>query len=267
MRKAWQGILFFLWCFALFLVFFPPAILFPTADWRLRMAVLFARYWSRGCLRIAGVRLVVTGRERLRPPAIFTFNHASNLDFLVNASIAPHGSLVFGKRELAKLPLLGWMWLISGHPLIRRDDRDDWQAKLDLVATRLRTGRYATIVAPEGTRNHGGPLLPFKKGPFHLALQSKAPIVPWVLKGVAPLLTRRGMHPGTITVDVLPPISTADWRDETIEEHMQALRRVYLDALGEQETHPPPPSAPPGPPAAASHEPPPARPAPPPVGA
>lgn len=237
MRKAWQGTLFFLWCFALFLVFFPPLVVFPTADWRLRMAVLFARYWSRGCLWIAGIRLVVTGRERLRPPAIFTFNHASNLDFFVNAVLAPHGSLVFGKRELAKIPMLGWMWLLSGHPLIRRNDRDDWQRKLDLVSTRLRTGRYATIVAPEGTRNRGGPLLPFKKGPFHLALQSKAPIVPWVLRGAAPLLTSRGMFPGTITVDILPPISTTDWREETLDEHMAQVRRVYLEALGEQDAY------------------------------
>lgn len=247
MRKAWQAALFFLWCLACFVVFFPPAVAFPTRDWRLRMAILYARWWSRGCLWIAGVRLVVVGRERARVPAVFTFNHASNLDFFVNACLVPHGTLVFGKRELGKVPLLGWMWLISGHPLIRRDDRADWQLKLDLVAERLKTGRYATIVAPEGTRNHGGALLPFKKGPFHLAIQSKAPIVPWVIEGAAPLLTPRGMLPGTIKVTMLPPIPTTDWRDETIDEHMQALRRVYLEALGETDAAPPagtPPAAP-----------------------
>lgn len=251
MRKAWQASLFFLWCCLLFLVFFPPLVAFPAADWRLRMAVSFARWWSRGCLWIAGIRLVVHGLERVKVPAVFTFNHASNLDFFVNAVIAPHGSLVFGKRELARVPLLGWMWLLSGHPLIRRDDRGDWQAKLDLVAGRLRTGRYATIVAPEGKRNHGGPLLPFKKGPFHLAMQGQVPIVPWVLRGAGPLLTRRGMLPGTITVDVLPPISTDDWREETLEEHMAQVRRVYLEALGEQDAAGPPGATPAQPAAAA----------------
>src|SRR5690606_23903084 len=96
MRKAWQATLFFLWCFACFLVFFPPSVAVPTRDWRLRMAIVFARWWSRGCLWIAGVRLHVVGREHARVPAIFTFNHASNLDFFVNACLVPHGTLVFG---------------------------------------------------------------------------------------------------------------------------------------------------------------------------
>lgn len=264
MRKAWQATLFFLWCFACFVVFFPPAVAFPTPDWRLRMAILYARWWSRGCLWIAGVKLVVTGHEHAKVPAVFTFNHASNLDFFVNACLVPHGTLVFGKRELGKVPLLGWMWLISGHPLIRRNDRADWQAKLDLVAGRLATGRYATIVAPEGTRNHGAPLLPFKKGPFHLALQGKAPIVPWIIRGAAPLLTRRGMHPGTITVTILPPIPTTDWREETLDEHVAHVRRVYLEALGEPDAYGTPPSPSPSPPSPPTTSP--ARPVPP-VGA
>ncbi|MCO5171187.1 MAG: 1-acyl-sn-glycerol-3-phosphate acyltransferase [Planctomycetes bacterium] len=234
MRKLWQAIASILWLVACSIVFFPPLLLFPTPAWRLRMAILFARWWSRGCLWLAGVRLVITpeDRARLRPPAIFTFNHASNLDFLINAVLAPHGSLVFGKRELARLPLLGWMWLLSGHPLIRRDDRDDWQRRLDEVATRLRTGRHATIIAPEGKRNHGAGLLPFKKGPFHLALQSRVPIVPWVILGAEHLLTPRGILPGTVRVRVLAPIPTTDWTLERLDEHVDALRRLYVEALG-----------------------------------
>lgn len=249
MRKALQTTFATLLLVVCFVVFFPPMVLFPTANWRLRMAIYFARVWSRGLLWFGGVRLVVKGREHLRLPAIYTFNHTSNLDFLINASIAPHGSLVFGKRELARIPLLGWVWLLSGHPMIRRDDRDDWQAKLDLVARRLATGRYATIVAPEGTRSHGKGLLPFKKGPFHLALQSKAPIVPWVLEGVLPCMDARGLHRGTVTVTILPPIPTTDWTAEGLDAHVEAVRDVYAKALGVAPApqQPPPAAAPPRP--------------------
>ncbi|MBX3471975.1 MAG: 1-acyl-sn-glycerol-3-phosphate acyltransferase, partial [Planctomycetes bacterium] len=234
MRKAWQAAASSLWLVACFLVFFPPLCLFPTRAWRLRMGVLMARWWSRGCLWLAGVRLEVApeDRARIRIPAIFTFNHASNLDFLINAVLAPYGSLVFGKRELARIPFLGWMWLLSGHPLIRRDDRDDWQRRLDEVATRLKDGRHATIIAPEGKRNHGAGLLPFKKGPFHLALQSKVPIVPWVLEGAEHLLTPGGIRPGTVRVRVLPPIPTDHWTAERLDEHVEEVRRAYVAALG-----------------------------------
>lgn len=234
MRKVWQAALFFLWMFACFVVLFPPMVLFPTRAWRLRMAHVFARTWSRGCLWLAGIKLEVEGREHLKVPAIFLFNHTSNLDFFVNSIFAPYGTLVFGKRELGRVPMLGWVWLLSGHPLIRRDDRDDWQRKLDWVATELKTNRYATIVAPEGKRNHGGGLLPFKKGPFHLALQSGAPIVPCVLMGAAPLLTGKGMFPGTVRVRVLPPMRTTTWTPETLDDRIEEVRRLYLDALGPQ---------------------------------
>lgn len=234
MRKVWQTILVLSWMVVCFILFFPPMVLFPTVDWRLRMAHAFARSWSRGVLWLAGIKLVVEGREHLKAPAIFLFNHTSNLDFLINASFVPSSSLVFGKRELGRVPLLGWVWLLSGHPLIRRDDRDDWQRKLDWVATRLKTNRYATIVAPEGKRNHGGGLLPFKKGPFHLALQSGAPIVPCVLQGAAPCWTSKGMFPGTIRVRVLPPMRTTTWTPETLDERIEEVRQLYLGALGSE---------------------------------
>jgi putative phosphoserine phosphatase / 1-acylglycerol-3-phosphate O-acyltransferase len=235
-RKTLQIIAISLWCILCFVVFFPPMVLFPTVDWRLRMARAFARWWSRGVLLVGGIELTVEGREHLgAQPAVFLFNHTSNLDFFVNAVIAPHGSLVFGKRELGAIPLLGWVWLLSGHPLIRRKDRDDWQRKLDWVQERLSTGRYSTIIAPEGTRNHGAALLPFKKGPFHLAMQSKSSIVPWLILGSEGCLTARGLMPGHVTMKILPPISTADWTAENLDQKIAEIRTTYLAALGQRE--------------------------------
>lgn len=233
MRKAFQATVTALTCLVLFFVCFPAMVLWPTRRNRLRWAVRFSRWWSRAILWSGGVTLEVTGREHTATcPAVFTFNHSSTLDFVANAALAPEHALVFGKAELSRMPFVGWIWWLSGHPMIRRSARDQWQAVYDGVAARLATGEHTTIVAPEGTRNREGGLLPFKKGPVHLAIQGRCPIVPWVLENCPERLGPRGLTPGPLRVRILPPIPTDGWREETIDAHVEALRDVYLRALG-----------------------------------
>ena len=62
--------------------------------------------------------------------------------------------------------------------MIVRHDRVQWTRVLEEVERKLATGRYSTIIAPEGTRSRDGKLLPFKKGAFHIAMGSKAAVVP-----------------------------------------------------------------------------------------
>lgn len=215
-------------------------LLWPTRTWRIRTATHFARWWSRATLRLAGVRLEVHHRERLRQvPAVFLFNHTSSLDFFVNSTLANPRCLVFGKRELARVPLLGWIWFLSGHPMIKRHDRGQWQRLLDAVEARVATGEWATFIAPEGSRSKDGRLREFKKGPFHVAIGARAPIVPIVLHGVADLFvreeTRVRWRTGTVRVDVLAPIPTDAWSEATIDDHVAEVRRVYAEALGQVE--------------------------------
>ena len=222
---------------ALFLIFMPVLLAWPTRRWRQNVSRVYSKWWSRSVLWAAGIRLVVRGREHLRTrPAVITFNHVSELDFFVCACLAPRDSLVFGKRELRRVPFLGWMWALGAHPMIQRDDRHQWQALLDDVQAQLATGRYCTVVAPEGKRTRDGLLLPFKKGPFQVALQSGAPVLPLVLHGVAPLMTRAdGFKKGTIEVDVLPPIPTSGWSPEQLDLHVEEVRGAYLRTLGQAE--------------------------------
>lgn len=240
-RKALLVLFAVGWMIACFVPAFPLMVLFPLPRWRLRVAAAYAWAWSRGCLWAAGIRLEVTGREHLRArPAVFTFNHTNDLDFFANAVITPWDTLVFGKRELARVPFIGWIWLLSGHPMIRRQDRGQWQGVLDRVEARLATGVYRTVIAPEGTRSKTGVLGPFKKGPFLLAAKTKAPIVPWVIHGAADLLGRGRVGRGTLRVEVLPPVDTSGWDPERLDEQLAEVRARYLAALGQQDPAPPP---------------------------
>lgn len=216
----------------LFLFFAPLAILWPTLAWRNRLSLIAGRLCSRMALYLCGVRVEYEGLEHLKHPAILTFNHTSYLDFLVNSELSGSRCLVFGKRALAKLPIVGWAWALGGHPLIQREKREHWQAELDRTERLLREG-YSTMVAPEGSRSRDGKLLPFKKGPFHLALATRLPILPVVIQGGDDLLWEEcwSAQPGTIRARVLPPISTSDWTAETLDEHIAEVRAAYEQAL------------------------------------
>ena len=41
-------------------------------------------------------------------------------------------------------------------------------------------------------------------------------------------------HPGTVQVEVLPPIDTSSWSAETIDQHVTDVRAMYLKALGQE---------------------------------
>lgn len=229
------------WMVVLFPLFLPFALVWPTRYWRLRVAMAYAKTWSRGFFVFSGIHLHVDGREHLKTcPGVYLFNHTNELDFFANAVVAPYATLVFGKRELARIPCLGWMWLLGGHPMIKRDQRDQWQQVLDHVTAQVASGRYATMIAPEGTRTRDGKLRPFKKGPFHMALAAGAPIVPVVIHDARALLNKGGLRRGTLRLTILPPIPTAGWREEDLDRHVEEVRDIYLQALGQPKEQPAP---------------------------
>ncbi len=69
------------------------------------------------------------------------------------------------------------------------------------------------VIYPEGTRSSDGRLLPFKKGPFHLAMDSGVPVIPVTLLGTFESWpkTRFALRKGTATVIFHPAIDPHDY--------------------------------------------------------
>ena len=90
----------------------------------------------------------------------------------------------------------------------------------------LRKGLHM-VIYPEGTRTGDGRLLPFKKGPFHLAMDSGVPVVPVTMLGTFESWpkTRFALRPGTATVIFHPPIDPRDFSDR------DALMKAVMDTI------------------------------------
>lgn len=169
------------------------------------------RWWAKALLFAAGVKVRVSGEERITgdAPRIFVGNHVSWFDVLASAAVLPRGKYV-AKAELFRVPVFGQAIRWIGMVPIDRGNRKAAFDSLEHAAAKVRAGNSVVMFA-EGTRGDEYALRAFKKGPFVLAVTAGVPIVPMVIYGTIERM-RRGswqINPGTIEVTFLEPIPTA----------------------------------------------------------
>jgi len=186
-------------------------------------------------VRLVGVKVEVVGSEKLdwRRTYIFMCNHVSNLDPPIVIPVMPRRTSVLVKKELFRVPLLGWAMRLASLVPVDRRNREAAIASLRFAADVLRSGVNMTIW-PEGTRSPDGRLLPFKRGPFHLAMETGVPIVPITLAGTHEIW-RKGefaIHPGTATVVFHEPINPAAYA--SLEDLIEAVRERIRSGLPQQ---------------------------------
>jgi putative phosphoserine phosphatase / 1-acylglycerol-3-phosphate O-acyltransferase len=200
------------------------------------------RFWPETVLALSGVKLNVLGAENLtaRRPAVFLFNHRNNFDVFMVAALVKDNWTGVAKKELASNPLVGTLGRLLDAAFIDRDDTTAAVAALKPVEEAARKG-LSILVAPEGTRLEGaggsGPLGvgPFKKGAFRIAMATGLPVVPIVIRNSDSVAGRNAttLHPGTVDIAVLPPVSVADWTVANLRDKMEQIRGDYLELLAD----------------------------------
>jgi 1-acyl-sn-glycerol-3-phosphate acyltransferase len=201
---------------------------------------LLYRVVVKGIVRIgvlaAGIKVEVTGLENV--PAgvscIFLSNHVSNLDPTVLLPAIPGMSSVLLKKELMRIPMLGMAMRMGKFvPVERANNREAARASVAAAADALKSGLHILIFA-EGTRSKDGRLAGFKRGPFYLAQETGAPIVPVAVSGTQTMM-RKGsaaITPGVAKVAMLPAVYPKAFA--TREELMKAVRTAIAGALPEE---------------------------------
>jgi 1-acyl-sn-glycerol-3-phosphate acyltransferase len=181
------------------------------------------RHWTRWCLAVAGLRVEVQGTENVvrDEPYVYVANHQGQADILVLGATIPFPYLWVAKKEMFRIPLLGFCMRIAG--CIRLDRTNPEKAILGMgnAAEKLREGR-SIVMFPEGTRSPDGQLKPFKRGAFYVALETGVSILPIAIDGSYDVLPKGSMkiNSKTIQVRFLAPIPTRG-RDLKQKEELQ----------------------------------------------
>ena len=180
--------------------------LFPLTKWG-------ARTWLSAC----GATVKVTGRENLDPERSYVFasNHRSYLDTATLFFYAGQKMGLVAKKELLAVPIFGQGMSFVNIIAIDRSNPEKALASMKKAQDIMKQG-YSFGVFVEGTRGLPGELLPFKKGAFHLALQTGSPIVPIAIKNTDWMMGKRTgvAYSGEIDMVLLPPIETTSFAAE-----------------------------------------------------
>ncbi len=171
------------------------------------------RLWAPSLLWLAGARVEVEGAENVAAgrATLYASNHQSTLDIPVLFHALPVDLRFVAKEQLRWVPLVGWYIQMAGHILVDRSNRTRAIASLDRAAERIVRRQISLIVFPEGTRSPDRRILPFKHGPFGLALKAQIPVVPITIEGSAQVMPRRSwaIRPGTVRVRIGAPLEVS----------------------------------------------------------
>jgi len=168
------------------------------------------RLWLRLSVAVCGLRLGVSGAERLDAGRryIFIANHQSHLDIPALFSVLPYRLTFIAKRELFLIPFFGWGIGALGHIVIDRSNARKARESFSRAVERLKREDISLVLFPEGTRSSDGAVGPFKRGSFSLALESGLPVVPVAIDGTRTVLPKKGKRitPGFARIRIGAPI-------------------------------------------------------------
>ena len=195
---------------------------------------LYATMWGRLSLFASGVRLKTKGLENINTcrSQILMSNHQSIYDIFALISAIPLPFKWLAKKELFRIPVLGWLMALVGHVSIDRLNPKNATASISAAQTKIQNGA-SILIFPEGTRSYDGKLQAFKKGGFLLALKTKAPIVPISIIGSNEVMKRDDMrvYPGEIKLIIDKPIETLHLRVKDRKYLMQKVQDVISKNL------------------------------------
>jgi 1-acyl-sn-glycerol-3-phosphate acyltransferases len=135
-------------------------------------------------ISISGAKVEVRGLENVPTdkPVLYIGNHRSYFDIIILQTLTPGPVGFIAKKEFKRYPLLNLYMEDIGCLFLDRDNPREGLKTISEATDHLKEG-LSMALFPEGQRNHGKELLPFKSGGYRMAEKSQSPIVVVAMTG------------------------------------------------------------------------------------
>jgi 1-acyl-sn-glycerol-3-phosphate acyltransferase len=208
---------------------FKPTQLYPVANIVCRLMLIAGGQW----LKIEGIRPNKEGQ-----PYLYLFNHESLMDAFMLGGSVKHYITAVGAEYQFSYPVWGILARRHGAIPIKRDKLSKAIHSLDKAEEAIRKG-ISFIISPEGTRTVSGQLGEFKKGPFHVALNTGVTIIPVALMGAyeAKKKTDWRLSPGVLTIRFGEPVYKDQYKSmdlDTLKSHVREKIQQLIDNKNEE---------------------------------
>ena len=194
---------------------------------------LFGRMTGICVLKCLFVKLKINGTIPKDRPLIIMYNHTSFIDPFLFVYSAPGKTTGIAAVEQFKVPIFGWM--LKKWKAIPIDRKNIATAKESIQkGEEAFDNGYKVIILPEGTRTMTGKIKKLKKGGFHMAINTKAPILPVGSKGAFEFKPKNRWYikPGPVSLNVGKIIEPTEYDALGVNGLIENVRNQFKDLTG-----------------------------------
>jgi len=199
--------------------------------------------WAARLLSLVKVTTIVKGKNNIpqncERPLIVMCTHSSLYDMPVAIQALDLSFRFVAKKELYSIPIFGTA--LKKAEFVSIDRHNHEQAIKDLKEAKEKMMEGITLwMAPEGTRSKDGKLAKFKRGGFHVAIDTQALILPVVIKDIHKVQAgdeTKVFTNQTVEVEICESVDASAFSVDDRVELIKIVRSKMLAALGQEKFH------------------------------
>ena len=189
-----------------------------------------SKFFCRLILLSFGAIIKISGSFPKKGTFIIMMNHSSFLDIFLFPLIVNGRWSGITAIENFKYPILSLLLHRVNAIPIERDNIKSAINSISMAEAVLQKDIHIGIL-PEGSRTTNGTMLPFKKGPFHMAINTKTPILPIGVSGAFSCKpkNRWWIKPGLIAMKIGSPIHVDKYSSKNLDSLMAMVKNeIFL---------------------------------------